>query len=184
MPQIAVKISEPIFAKLKRLARHGLVTYAEVVESALVAYQPENMPVPDDLTETINAALQPLQDELTTLKECLAALELKAHFIAPTAPYSAFGAQGIVVPHDGEIGAEIAAEAAKSAPTNIPSVKEFIADLVANGERSPTVIARAMNDAGYRTGTGSEFQRSNPQIAGALKRRDAERSDERIRCKR
>jgi hypothetical protein len=49
------------------------------------------------------------------------------------------------------------------------TVKEFIANLVQLGERSPTQIARALNDSGYRTGTGSEFKRSNPQIASALR---------------
>jgi len=49
-----------------------------------------------------------------------------------------------------------------------PTIKEFIANLVSSGERSPTKIARALNEAGYRTLTGKEFTKGNQQITDAL----------------
>ena len=184
MPQIAVKISEPIFAKLKRLAHQGQTNYATIVESALSAYEPgASEPASDDSSEIrllIESALQPVLARL----EMLESLGFVKHShpssitveIKPQeADLSASETQPISEPGSAEITPEIAPQAAKSAGANNPSkptVKAFIADRVAAGERSPAKIAKALNAAGYRTGTGSEFQRSNPQISGALKTKD------------
>jgi hypothetical protein len=41
MPQIAVKVSDGVYAKLKRLAHQGQTNYATIVEAALSAYEPD-----------------------------------------------------------------------------------------------------------------------------------------------
>lgn len=55
----------------------------------------------------------------------------------------------------------------ESTPSSIlpnKSVKGLIDELVAGGERSPTRIAHALNGAGFRTQTGTRFERSTGLI--------------------
>lgn len=49
-----------------------------------------------------------------------------------------------------------------------PTVKEFIAELIANGERSQQTISDALYKAGYRTKNGTKIERSSPQIKKPL----------------
>ena len=194
MPQIAVKISEPIFAKLKRLAHQGQTNYATIVEAALSAYEPgaseHASHGASEIHLLIESALAPVLERL----EMLESLGLVKHphpssitvEIAQNAPESALYAQPIAEPQcDAEspkiavsaavdvIGREAAEASSSILSENEPhqgkkSVKEVIADLVQSGMRSQAAIAQALNQAGYRTQKGTEFERSNPQIKAAL----------------
>ena len=198
MPQIAVKISEPIFAKLKRLAHQGQTNYATIVEAALSAYEPgasEASESGEEIKTLIDAALQPVLERLATLEKMgifkhqnLSGVTV--HVTPQNAPESALDAQPLPEGADNQGTPKIAVEAITEALTGAMEneagdslsilsekephhgkkpVKAFIADLVQSGIRSPAKIARALNEAGYRTQAGSEFQRSNPQIASALR---------------
>jgi hypothetical protein len=196
VPQIAVKISDGVYAKLKRLAHQGQTNYATIVEAALSAYEPvasEASDSSEEIKTLIDAALQPVLERLATLEKMGIVKHqhlsgVTAQISLHNAPEIAVAASGIPEARSAEKGAEIGLESAVEAlpgrvekeastsPSILPdsgpakrSVKDFIGGLVAAGERSPTQIARALNEAGYRTGAGSEFQRGNPQIASALK---------------
>jgi hypothetical protein len=198
VPQIAVKVSDGVYAKLKRLAHQGQTNYATIVEAALSAYEPvasEASESSEEIKTLIDAALQPVLERLATLEKM--GIVKHQHLSGVTAQISLHNAPEIAVAASGipeagsaeegaEIGLESAVEAlpgrvekeASTSPSILPnskakrSVKDFIGGLVAAGERSPTKLAQALNDSGYRTGTGSEFKRSNPQIAAALKAKD------------
>ena len=195
MPQIAVKISEPIFAKLKRLAHQGQTNYATIVEAALSAYEPgaseHASHSASEIHLLIESALQPVLARL----EMLESLGLVKHphptritvEIAQDAPESALDAQAIsehwfdqetpeITSQGVQTGDSEAETESDTSPHPVPAspaparltVKEFIAHLVQLGERSPAKIAKALNQAGYRTQKGTEFERSNPQIKAAL----------------
>jgi hypothetical protein len=203
MPQIAVKISEPIFAKLKRLAHQGQTNYASIVEAALSAYEPGASEhashgateIHSDIQALIQSALAPVLERLAMLES----LGLVKHphptsitvEIAQDAPESALDAQAIpehgfdqespqITSQSVQTGDSEAETESDTSPHPVPAfpaparltVKEFIAHLVELGERSPTKIAKALNQAGYRTKTGTPFERSSPQIAAALKAKD------------
>jgi hypothetical protein len=198
MPQIAVKISEPIFAKLKLLAHQERTTYAVIIERALLAYEPgasEASESSEEIKTLINSALQPVLERL----EMLESLGLVKHphptsitvEIAQDAPEPALDAQPIaehgfdqespqITSQSVQTGDSEAETESDTSPHPVPAfpaparltVKEFIAHLVELGERSPTKIAKALNQAGYRTKTGTPFERSSPQIAAALKAKD------------
>lgn len=76
MPQVAFKISEPIFAKLKRLAHQQHANYATIVEAALSAYEPDTSEpashgaseIHGDLQALIESALQPVLERLAMLE--------------------------------------------------------------------------------------------------------------------
>lgn len=76
MPQIAVKVSESIFAKLKRLAHQGRTTYADIIERALSDYEPDTSEhashgaseIHGDLQALIESALQPVLERLAMLE--------------------------------------------------------------------------------------------------------------------
>ncbi len=193
MPQIAVKISEPIFAKLKLLAHQERTTYAVIIERALLAYEPgasEASESSEEIKTLINSALQPVLERL----EMLESLGLVKHphptsitvEIAQDAPEPALDAQPIAEHGFDQESPQITSQSSEAetesdtSPHPVPAfpaparltVKEFIAHLVELGERSPTKIAKALNQAGYRTKTGTPFERSSPQIAAALKAKD------------
>lgn len=114
MPQVAVKLSELSFAKLKRLAHQRMVNYATIVEAALTAYQPETSTaseqaslIPNNQQDVIHAVLTRLE----TLETQLAAMQ------AGTAQNRAVGVavgQGIVGQPQDQEAAEIAVEAGLS----------------------------------------------------------------------
>jgi hypothetical protein len=74
MPQIAVKISDASFSRLKRLAHQGGVSYASVIESALTAYPGTSATsetaslIPGDAQTLIEQALAPVLSRLATLE--------------------------------------------------------------------------------------------------------------------
>ena len=183
-------------AKLKRLAHQGQTNYATIVEAALSAYEPgaseHASHSASEIHLLIESALEPVLERLAMLES----LGLVKHphptsitvEISQDAPESALDAQPIAEPQCDAESPKIASQGVQTgdseaetesdtSPHPVPAspalaqltVKEFIAHLVQLGERSPAKIAKALNDSGYRTGTGSEFQRSNPQIAGALR---------------
>lgn len=86
MPQVAVKISESIFAKLKRLARHQGVPYSVIIESALSAYEPATSEhashsaseIHGDLQALIESALRSVIDRVEALEQALATLTVEA----------------------------------------------------------------------------------------------------------
>jgi len=101
-------------------------------------------------------------------------------------PESPFEAQPIAeptldanVPVNGSTGVKDAGMELGSEPEESPlsilpkklftKPTEFIASLIESGERSPSRIAKALNEAGYRTQALSLFERSNPQITRPLK---------------
>jgi hypothetical protein len=198
VPQIAVKISDGIYAKLKRLAHQGQTNYATIIEAALSVYEPgasEASESSEEIKTLIDAALQPVLERLATLEKMGIVKHqhlsgVTVHVTPQNAPELALDAQplpegadnqgtpGIAVSAAVDVIEREAVEAFSSIlPEKEPrqgkkSVKEFIASLVQGGERSPSAIARALNQAGYRTQAGSEFKRSNPQIAAALKAKD------------
>ena len=190
MKQIAVKISDQAHDRLQRLAHQGKVNYATIVESAIMQYPSST----SETSETSKTDWQGLIDAaLVPVLERLAALE-SVGLVKPLSPEQGIvvtvesahqggdlgASEGQAVVEVGLAGkaAEIASQAGmdsmereRASSSILPkerTVKEFVADLVAAGERSPTAIAKALTAAGYRTGTGSEFQRSNPQIKAAL----------------
>lgn len=180
MPQIAVKLSSASFSRLKRLAWQGQATYANIIESALAVYQPETSelanPIPDDLQSAINAALAPVLSRLAAIEAMMQS------GTAQDGQERALNGQGIAEqPIDANVP-EIAAEDVQGdvgTETDIPlhpvrcspklTVHEYVANLIAAGERSPAQIARALNKAGYRTGTGTEYVRSSTVITNPLK---------------
>jgi hypothetical protein len=197
MPQVNAKLSESTFTLLKHLAHQQQATYAVIIERALLAYEPGAshgaIHGASDIQALIESALAPVLERLEML-ESLGLVKhqhlsgVTVHVTPQDAPEPALDAQAIPEPQSDEESPKIAVsaavdviegEAAEASSSILPdsgpakrSVKAFIADLVAAGERSPTKLAQALNDSGYRTGTGSEFKRSNPQIAAALKAKD------------
>jgi hypothetical protein len=180
MPQIAVKISESIFAKLKRLAHQQQATYADIIEKALSAYEPgaseHASHGASEIQALIESALEPVLERLAMLENMGIVKHqhlsgVTVHVTPQNAPESALDAQPIPKGADNQGTPEIAVSEPVSGIQR-KTIKEFISDLVTSGERSPAKIAKALNDSGYRTGTGSEFKRSNPQIASALKAKD------------
>ena len=198
MKQIAVKISNEAHDRLQRLAHQAKTNYATIIEAALSVYEPgasENAShSASEIHLLIESAMEPVLERL----EMLESLGLVKHphpssitvEIAQNAPEIAVAASGIPEVGSAEKGAEIGLESAiealpgameneagdslsilseKEPHHGKKPVKAFIADLVQSGIRSPAKIARALNEAGYRTQAGSEFQRSNPQIASALR---------------
>jgi hypothetical protein len=133
-------------------------------------------------TETLPSLLTVAKQDTSGLDEPELACLTDVKASALEGDLSASEAQGIDEPRDAGITAESAPQEARGGmekeslpPSILPeqsptkrSVKEFIAGLVANGERSPQAIARALNDAGYRTQARTEFLRSNPQIKKLL----------------
>jgi hypothetical protein len=167
---INAKVSSEAALRLKKLSARRNQSYGEILDSLLL-----DVPIESADWE------QPLADVMSRIADLEAQVSalLSTSTTLPSshqdADFSGAEGQGISEPGLAEKAPEIALQAAKSAGSNNPSkptVKAFIADLVAAGERSPARIAKALNQAGYRTGTGSEFQRSNPQIAAALKAKD------------
>lgn len=175
MKQIAVKISDQSHDRLQRLAHQGKTNYATIVEAAIMAYQPltsETIYTNHDLKSLIEAALGPVLARVAALESMGLVKPLNPEnsvMVSVEASHQsgdlgASESQGIVEAVADRIAAEIAPVADKGKPT----IKAFIAHLVASSERSPTKIANALNQAGYRTQTKTEFQRSNPQIKAAL----------------
>lgn len=174
MKQIAVKISDQAHDRLQRLAHKQHTNYAMIIEAALSAYEPSascSSEASNEIQMLIDTALQPVLERLAILES--------PGLVSPyNAPESAVVAEEGLAEGGAEIGScavtgPLVEEQGGILPDRPPNprkftVKEFIAGLVASGERSPTAIARALSDAGYRTGTGSEFKRSNPQIKAAL----------------
>jgi hypothetical protein len=86
MPQVAVKISEASFTRLKRLAQQGGVSYASVIESALTAYHPATSATSE--TASLIPDVQALLDQaLAPVIARLAALEAGWAGTAPEAPH-------------------------------------------------------------------------------------------------
>ncbi len=179
MPQIAVKLSSSSFSRLKRLAWQGETTYANIIESALATYQPETSQlaptIPDDLQSAIDVALAPVLSRL-------AAIEAMQSGTPQNRPESPFEAQPIAEPTldanaavEGAAGVKDAGMELGSEPNKRPhphpaqDVHEFVASLIAGGERSPMEIAEKINARGYRTKNGTEYVRSSTVITNPLK---------------
>lgn len=167
---INAKVSSEAALRLKKLSARRNQSYGEILDSLLLDVPIEAAEWEQPLADTMKR-ITALESQVSMLLSSLTTLSSSHH----EAPESPLETQPISEPGSAEKSPEIALQAAKSAGSNNPSkptVKAFIADLVAAGERSPSAIAKALNASGYRTGTGSEFQRSNPQIADALKAKD------------
>jgi hypothetical protein len=157
---VNAKVSSAAASRLKKLSLRRGQSYGEVLDALL-------LDVPVEAAEW-EAPIEAMRARIESLEVQISTLLSTAGLERTGSDLSGFDGQGLSESGVTAKAPEIAVEAAISASTNKP-IKIFIADLVATGERSPARIARALNGAGYRTGTGTEFQRSNPQIAGALK---------------
>lgn len=133
-------------------------------------------------TETLPSLSNVAKQDTRELEEpelaCLA--DVKAS--AQEGDLSGFEVHGIDEPGDAGITAESAQQEARGGmekervpPSILPeqsptkrSVKEFIDNLIANGERSQNNIANALNQEGYRTKKNTKFERSSPQIRKPL----------------
>ena len=182
MPQIAVKISEPIFAKLKRLAHQGQTNYATIVEAALSAYEPSTSEASESSEEIhllIESALEPVLARLEML-ESMGIFKhqhlsgVTAQISLHNAPEIAVAASGIPEVGSAEKGAEIGLESAiealpeeEAAPfpsisslpeQPLPPIETAIKELGRQGH-GQQAIAHELNRRGYRTVNGTLIQR-------------------------
>lgn len=189
MELIAVnaRISAPAMLRLKQLAKLQGKSYGEVLTDLLLA-------VPVESADW-EGPLEAMQQRLEQLEAALESLRAGWAETAQNRAVSDAAAQGIPRAHLDRKTPEIAVEAglsgsaggdlmedkveaqpnhslhpvpASPAPARL-TVKEKIDELIASGERSPSKIARALNEAGYLTNTRTPFERSNPQITKAIK---------------
>ena len=160
---VNARISSAAANRLKKLALRRGQSYGEILDGLIMG-----VPLPAVEWET------PLNDALSRIAELetqVSAL-LSSATIADTATLPT-GAAVDQIEKEASLATPPAdfpdiSESKPVAERAKPSVKEFIGNQVAAGERSPSGIARALNQAGYRTGTRSEFTRGNPQIKAAL----------------
>lgn len=191
---INAKVSSAAANRLKKLALRRGKSYGEVLDALLLEVPIEQAEWETPLNDALSriAALEAQVASLLSSSATVTETESLPHVVVVVKPDTVesvhqsgdLGAsedQAVVEVVAGRIASEIAPGAAVDAiereaaeasilpksPTK-RSVKQFINDLVANGECSPSGIARALNEAGYRTQTKTEFQRSNPQITTAL----------------
>ena len=189
---INAKVSSEAARRLKQIATKRNMSYGEILDGLIMGVPLPTADWEEPLTDVLSR-IELLEAQVSALlsgsmpianTETLPAVVS----IAPSAlggDLSASDATRIDEPGPTEITAETAVESeiealpedhqkpslptpSNPSPTRTKSVKEAIADLVNSGMRSQTDIARALNAAGYRTQTKTEFIRSNPQIKAAL----------------
>lgn len=168
--------------RLDEFARSTGLPLGVVLERAIMAYEP-------GASVALNEPrITALESRIEALESALAALKEQVAIIYQPEPEGAENGSCAAVGHnpnldDGETSAAahlVSGEVKEEpnlmeneavltpSPILSKSVKRLIGELVAGGERSPTRIANALNDAGFRTQTGTCFERSNPQIKKAL----------------
>lgn len=183
---INARVSQQAALRLKQLSNRTGQSYGQLLDGLILA-----VPVESADWEGPMAAMQERLDQLEATVETMRAGWAGA---AQNGARSDAAGRGIVgQPFDANV-AEIALEAPLSGSMNGDSmeekieaqadhsshpvqpkapakltVKEFIAKQIEAGERSPSKIARALNEAGYLTNTRTPFERSNPQITKAIK---------------
>ena len=191
--QVLLWLSAEAKQRLERLAVAHDLTQVSVVEAALLAFEAvphEQRPAGCETSAQIDMALRSVIGRVDALEKALAALTVEAAPVyqsnmeapeigscAAVEPLAEAGTleaaetvDGGMVESEETDGMEN--EAVPSPPPILPNqpltVKGLIDEMVAGGERSPTRIANALNDAGFRTQTKTRFERSNPQIKKAL----------------
>ena len=183
---INARVSAQAALRLKQLSNRLNQSYGEVLTDLLLA-----VPVERADWEGPLEAMQARIEQLAAMVEAMRAGWAGA---AQNGAVGDAAAQGIPEAHLDEKAAEIAAESLvdgstsgdlmeekieaqadhsshpvrPKAPAKL-TVKEFIAKQIEAGERSPSRIARALNESGYLTHARTQFSRSNPQITKALK---------------
>lgn len=175
MPQIAVKVSESAFAKLKRLAHQQHANYATIVEAALSAYEPGASEhashgaseIHNDLQTLIESALRPVLDRVEALERALAALTGEAAIYPPEPKLAEIGSCAAVEALP-ENPAVVEKESTPSSPIlPLPPIESALKELGQQGH-GQQAIAKELNRRGYRTANGTLIQRG--YVGNVLKR--------------
>ena len=186
MRQVNAKLSDSTFTLLKHLAHQQQATYADIIEKALLAYEPSAgdsiSPPITELQKIIDAALQPVLARLHALESLglVKPLSPDQGIIVSVAPsdlggfLSASDATGIDELGSTGITAEIAVESeiealpedhqkpSSSIPSKLmsalPPIREAIAELKRKGF-TPQQAADELNKCGYRTKNNTLIKR-------------------------
>jgi hypothetical protein len=175
---INAKVSAQAALRLRQLSNRQGRSYGEVLTDLLLS-------VPVESADW-EAPLAAMQARIEALETRLAGMQQGTPQEAVESPFEAQPMAEQPLDANVAVNASTGVEDAEIEPGSEPEepsfpilpkiliqpakpVHEFVANLIAGGERSPSQIAKALNKAGYRTGTGSEYIRSSTVITNPLK---------------